>query len=87
MNRPGVRVKTRALDTWRAELRAGQRTATTLDVLWRAACLEASALESTGTPGTAARYLAEARRLLSPSGPTAFDLAARHLRRSRRKFA
>jgi len=34
-----------ALELWRAELAAGQRTPTTFDALWRAACAEMWALE------------------------------------------
>ena len=33
------------LAVWRRELRAGQRTRTTFDATWRAACAEADALE------------------------------------------
>ncbi len=38
-------IKTPALDTWRAELAKGERTAAMFDALWRAACAEVTALE------------------------------------------
>jgi hypothetical protein len=95
MNKPNLRqspargnerstVGSSALTAWRRELAAGHRTATTFDALWRAACLEANALESAGTPGVASHYLADARRLMPASAPTAFDLAMRRLRHRRR---
>jgi len=57
-------VKTPALDAWRRELAAGARTKYTFDPLWRAACEEMSALEAP-TPGLAASYLREARRMIA----------------------
>lgn len=43
---------------------AGERTRETFDVLWRAACLERSALEFAGIPQLAHAYLEDARRLI-----------------------
>jgi hypothetical protein len=50
------REKSPALRLWRAELQSGLRTATDLDPLWRAACLEAEAeeWEQDGLPKRAA---------------------------------
>lgn len=63
---PSVAVRYPALERWRAELAAGQRTATTFDVLWRAACFEASAaeLEVDGMPAVAARCRREAEAII-----------------------
>lgn len=57
---------TPALDAWRAELRAGQRTPTTFDALWRAACEEANALEAhaAGLPGLALGFQHDARAII-----------------------
>ena len=41
----GAGPRSPALDAWRAELGARERTRTTFDPLWKAACEEASALE------------------------------------------
>jgi hypothetical protein len=56
--------RTPALDLWRQELAAGQRTTTTFDPLWRAACAEAAALEFASIPELAQAYLADARRII-----------------------
>jgi hypothetical protein len=56
-------MKTPSLDAWRRELAAGQRTATTFDWLWRAACEEMNALEAP-TPALAKFYLVEAQRIV-----------------------
>ena len=55
-----------ALEVWRAELRAGTRTRTTLDPLWRAACEEAYAveLERVGLEDTAAQHRMNAAGLI-----------------------
>ena len=53
-------VPTPALDAWRAELARGERTRTTFDPLFRAACEEMNALEA--QPELRAGYLARARR-------------------------
>lgn len=57
-------MKTPALDLWRDEIRHGLRRADTLDVLWRAACLEAAAREFADIPSLAEAYLADARQLV-----------------------
>jgi len=57
-------MRTPALDLWRKELAAGARTKTTFDVLWKAACLEAAALEFVSIPELAAAYLDDARRVI-----------------------
>ncbi len=57
-------MKTPALDLWRRELKAGARTPTTFDALWKAACLEMNAIESQGAPRIAAAYRAEALAVL-----------------------
>ncbi len=59
-------MKTLALDAWRQELRAGQRTATTFDALWRAACAEANAreAEAMGLPGLAVAFQRDARAII-----------------------
>ena len=56
------RLHTPALDAWRAELARGERTRTTFDPLFRAACEEMNALEAPTElrPG----YLARARRII-----------------------
>jgi hypothetical protein len=61
-----VRNRSLALDCWRAELARGERTATTFDPLWRAACAEASALEAEadGLPALAERFRREAQETL-----------------------
>ena len=58
-----------ALDAWARELRAGDRTRTTFDPLWRAACEEANAREFAHIPALhricmwkAARIIREAAR-------------------------
>jgi hypothetical protein len=40
------RLPTPALGVWHKELRRGERTRTTFDALWRAACWEQSALDA-----------------------------------------
>ncbi len=57
------RLHTPALGFWRAELARGERTTTTVDALWRAACAEASALEAL-TPNSAAKDLRRARDII-----------------------
>jgi hypothetical protein len=57
------RIRTPALDTWRRELATGQRTRTTFDALWRAACAEMAALEAP-VPEIRDSCLAEARRII-----------------------
>jgi hypothetical protein len=59
-------VKTPALDAWRQEFRDGKRTGATFDVLWRAACEEAKALEAqaAGLPGLAVAFLRDARAIV-----------------------
>ena len=56
------RLRTLALDAWRAELRAGTRTKYTFDELWVAACAEAYALEAPSN--FAASYVNQARRII-----------------------
>jgi hypothetical protein len=56
-------VPTPALDAWRAELARGERTRTTFDPLFRAACEEMNALEA--QPEQRAGYLARARRIIA----------------------
>ena len=56
-------MKTPALDAWRRELAAGQRTKYDFDPLWRAACQEMNALEAP-TPGLAQFFLSEAHRII-----------------------
>jgi hypothetical protein len=57
-------LRTPALDAWRKELAAGQRTKTTFDALSRAACAEAAALEFANIPALAAAYRDDARRII-----------------------
>ena len=57
-------MRTPALDAWRRELAARERTKTTFDVLWRAACREATALEFAAIPQLAASCLADAKRII-----------------------
>ena len=52
------------LALWRAELRAGKRTPTDFDALWRAACEEATAAEHTAFPEVRATYLARADTII-----------------------
>jgi len=58
-------VRTPALDTWRAELAAGQRTRIDVDPLFRAACAEANALEFQAIPTLAASCLRQAREIIA----------------------
>jgi hypothetical protein len=60
-------MKTPALDAWRRELAAGERTRTTFDALWRAACEEANALEAAaaGLPQLAQGFQQEAYRIIT----------------------
>lgn len=58
-------VRVRALAVWRRELDADTRTVTTFDPLWRAACLEAWAVETGLKTATAARYVDEAERIIA----------------------
>lgn len=60
-------MRTPALDTWRRELVRGDRTVTTFDALWRAACEEQAALEceENGLSSIAASHRHEARRLIA----------------------
>jgi len=60
---PLVPRNTPALDAWRRELQAGQRTRCSFDWLWRAACEEMNALEAP-TPALAASYFRHARRIV-----------------------
>lgn len=55
-------MKAPALNVWRRELAAGERTATTCDPLWRAACAEANAAEAdaNGLPQLAHAFRREA---------------------------
>lgn|GEM_PF-3278746 len=55
-----------ALHAWRAELARGERTRSTFDHLWRAACAEQSALEfeQDGLPSIAEWFRADARRII-----------------------
>ena len=59
-------LRTPALDAWRRELAAGERTATTFDALWRAACEDMNALEAgrAGLIGTSARCRREAQEII-----------------------
>jgi len=61
-----MKTPTPALTAWRAELAAGERTPTTFDALWRAACEEANALEAhaAGLPGLAVAFLVDAREII-----------------------
>jgi hypothetical protein len=45
-------------------MRAGNRTATTMDSLWRAACAEANAQEFTHIPPLHAAFMKEARQII-----------------------
>ncbi len=54
---------TPALDAWRAELARGERTCTTFDPLFRAACEEMNALEA--PPELRPGYLTRARRIIT----------------------
>jgi hypothetical protein len=63
LRNPTIRRNTPALDAWRAELKAGVRTPTTFDALWRAACLEMNALEAP-TPELADSWRREAYRIV-----------------------
>lgn len=56
-------IHTPALDAWRRELATGQRTRTTFDALWRAACAEMAAREAP-VPEIRESCLAEARRII-----------------------
>ena len=59
------RVPTPALDAWRAELARGERTRTTFDPLFRAACAEANAAEfQSSIPELRRAFMAEARRII-----------------------
>ena len=57
---------TPALDEWRKELARGERTASTFDDLWKAACAEMNAIEAEadGLPDIAASYRAKAANIL-----------------------
>ena len=55
---------TPALDTWRAELRRRERTTTTFDPLFRAACAEAWAVEYAEYPQVAEGFRRDAQRIL-----------------------
>lgn len=56
---------TPALDAWRAELARGERTRTTFDALWQAACAEANAAEfESSIPELHRAFMAEARRII-----------------------
>ena len=59
-------MKTPALTAWRREIAAGERTTTTFDALWRAACAEQTALEylEMGLPLLAETARDEARRII-----------------------
>lgn len=59
-------MKAPALDAWRRELARGERTPTTFDPLWRAACEEANALEAlaAGLPGLAHGFQRDAARII-----------------------
>ena len=59
-------MRTPALDAWRRELAAGQRTPLTFDPLWKAACEEMSALEygTAGLPTIADALQREARKII-----------------------
>ncbi len=69
-------MKTPALEAWRRELKAGTRTATTFDWLWRAACEEMHALEAP-TPALAKSYLVEAQRIVRHAVKTGRSRRAR----------
>ena len=60
-------MKTRALDAWRRELAAGQRTKYDFDPLWRAACDEMNALEAVaaGLPQLARQFQRDAYRIIT----------------------
>ena len=57
-------MRTPALDAWRRELAAGERTKMTCDALWQAACEEANALEFAFIPELAASCRHAARRIV-----------------------
>ena len=59
-------VRTPALDAWRLEWVRGERTRTTFDALWRAACCEQNAIEASadGLHDAAAGYLRDAARII-----------------------
>jgi hypothetical protein len=69
-----------ALAAWRTDLAAGERTATTFDPLWRAACLEREAEETLeyGLAARAERLKAEAHALY-PGIPPASSAEARRV--------
>ncbi len=56
-----------ALRAWRHELACGERTPTTYDWLWRAACWEAAALEAerTAHERTVRQYRRRARAIVA----------------------
>ncbi len=54
-----------ALDAWRAELAWGERTPTTLDALYRAACAEANAREFEGIPALWRGFMEESRTIIA----------------------
>jgi hypothetical protein len=60
-----LRTRTAALNLWRRELAAGERTRSTFDALWRAACADMNALESAAIPHLATAYRQEAQRILT----------------------
>jgi len=61
----GRGMRTPALDTWRAELAAGQRTPYDFDPLFRAACREADALGFQSIPQLAEACLRDARKIIA----------------------
>jgi hypothetical protein len=58
--------RTPALEAWRAELAAGERSAVDFDPLWRAACCDQWSADflSWGLPTIAAAFREDARRIL-----------------------
>ncbi len=60
-----------ALDLWHDELRAGLRTTTTFDTLYRAACAEADAREFYGMrmAELGDRSMARSREIIRQAGP------------------
>ncbi len=59
-------MRTPALTAWRQEIAAGERSQTTFDALWDAACAEMSALEfdAQGLLGLAASCQRDAQRIV-----------------------
>ena len=62
--RPNAGAGYPALTAWRDELRRGERTPTTFDALWQAACCEANAQEFEFIPELHERFLQDAQAII-----------------------